>query len=197
MSVQCVLCSCVLCTVECTINAQWACMQFQPVRLSIFLYLLQRHSWSNAHKWHLSRVNGDWISILLLRCHELQFVKLRSNRMILSAFSCSLLADWRDGKSKARNQIYEGTSSIAPVSCHWSVANSVVVWLFAQIFINNEFVDAVSGKTFAVLNPATGNVLAQVAEGDKVSALPSNRWERSINCWRIHSGGCWHCCCRR
>lgn len=36
-----------------------------------------------------------------------------------------------------------------------------------KIFINNEFVDAVSGKTFPTINPATGEVIAQVAEGDK------------------------------
>ena len=35
-----------------------------------------------------------------------------------------------------------------------------------QAFINGKFVDAVSGKTFATLNPATGQVLAQVAECD-------------------------------
>jgi len=35
------------------------------------------------------------------------------------------------------------------------------------LFINNEFVDAVSGKTFDTINPATGEVIAQVAEGDK------------------------------
>jgi aldehyde dehydrogenase (NAD+) len=36
-----------------------------------------------------------------------------------------------------------------------------------KILINNEWVDAVSGKTFATTNPATGEVIAQVAEGDK------------------------------
>lgn len=34
------------------------------------------------------------------------------------------------------------------------------------LFINNEFVNAVSGKTFDTINPATGDVIAQVAEGD-------------------------------
>ena len=37
-----------------------------------------------------------------------------------------------------------------------------------QLFINNEFVDAKSGKTFSTINPATGKVIAEVAEGDKV-----------------------------
>lgn len=37
-----------------------------------------------------------------------------------------------------------------------------------QLFINNEFVDAKSRKTFPTMNPATGKVIAEVAEGDKV-----------------------------
>jgi phenylacetaldehyde dehydrogenase len=36
-----------------------------------------------------------------------------------------------------------------------------------KMFINGEWVEAVSGKTFPVYNPATGEVLAHVAEGDK------------------------------
>src|SRR5512135_637918 len=36
-----------------------------------------------------------------------------------------------------------------------------------QLLINGEWVDAASGKTFPVHNPATGEVLTQVAEGDK------------------------------
>jgi aldehyde dehydrogenase (NAD+) len=38
--------------------------------------------------------------------------------------------------------------------------------LQTKLFIDGKFVDAVSGKTFATLNPATGEVLAQVAEAD-------------------------------
>ena len=38
---------------------------------------------------------------------------------------------------------------------------------FRQLFINNEFVDAVSGKTFATIDPSTEEVICQVAEGDK------------------------------
>lgn len=40
-----------------------------------------------------------------------------------------------------------------------------------QIFINNEWHDAVSKKTFSTVNPATGEVICQVAEGDKVNVL--------------------------
>lgn len=37
-----------------------------------------------------------------------------------------------------------------------------------KLFINNKFVDAKSGKTFETINPATGKVIANVAEADKV-----------------------------
>ena len=36
-----------------------------------------------------------------------------------------------------------------------------------KLFINGKWVEAASGRTFATYNPATGEVLAQVAEGDK------------------------------
>ncbi len=36
-----------------------------------------------------------------------------------------------------------------------------------KMLINGQWVDAVSGKTFDTYNPATGEVLAQVAEGDR------------------------------
>ncbi|CAG2180662.1 unnamed protein product, partial [Oppiella nova] len=35
------------------------------------------------------------------------------------------------------------------------------------VFINNSWVDSVSGKTFETINPATGQVIAKVQEGDK------------------------------
>ncbi|KAJ8299857.1 hypothetical protein KUTeg_022604 [Tegillarca granosa] len=38
---------------------------------------------------------------------------------------------------------------------------------YDQIFINNEFVDAVSGKRFPTINPSTGEKICDVAEGDK------------------------------
>ncbi|XP_011304106.1 aldehyde dehydrogenase, cytosolic 1 [Fopius arisanus] len=38
---------------------------------------------------------------------------------------------------------------------------------YTKIFINNEFVDAASGKTFPSINPATETVVAQISEGDK------------------------------
>lgn len=38
---------------------------------------------------------------------------------------------------------------------------------YTKLFINNEWVDAVSKKTFATTNPANGKKLADIAEGDK------------------------------
>ena len=35
------------------------------------------------------------------------------------------------------------------------------------IFINNEWHQSVSGKTFPTINPATGEIITQVQEGDK------------------------------
>ncbi|KAL5257650.1 hypothetical protein ACHWQZ_G012540 [Mnemiopsis leidyi] len=36
-----------------------------------------------------------------------------------------------------------------------------------KLFINNEFVESVSGKRFEVINPATGDLICDVAEADK------------------------------
>ncbi|XP_072754527.1 aldehyde dehydrogenase 1A1 [Anoplolepis gracilipes] len=38
---------------------------------------------------------------------------------------------------------------------------------YTQLFIDNEFVDAVSGRKFPTLNPVNGNVIAEISEGDK------------------------------
>ncbi|CAI4232861.1 unnamed protein product [Auanema sp. JU1783] len=38
---------------------------------------------------------------------------------------------------------------------------------YTQLFINNEFVNSVSGKTFETYNPATGKLITNVQEGDK------------------------------
>src|ERR1700737_1842275 len=35
------------------------------------------------------------------------------------------------------------------------------------MFINGKWIDSVSGKTFATINPANGETICQVAEGDK------------------------------
>ena len=38
---------------------------------------------------------------------------------------------------------------------------------FTGIFINNEFHDSESGKTFTTINPSTSEVICSVQEGDK------------------------------
>uniref|UniRef100_K7F3M2 aldehyde dehydrogenase (NAD(+)) n=1 Tax=Pelodiscus sinensis TaxID=13735 RepID=K7F3M2_PELSI len=48
-----------------------------------------------------------------------------------------------------------------------SLVNQSGLFFSSQIFINNEWHDAVSKKTFPSVNPATGEVICQVAEGDK------------------------------
>ncbi len=58
-----------------------------------------------------------------------------------------------------------------------------------QLFINGQWGDAASGKTFETPNPATGDTLARVAEGDAEdinravhaarAAFDSGPWTRS------------------
>ncbi|GAB4832939.1 Aldehyde dehydrogenase 2 member C4 [Ancistrocladus abbreviatus] len=38
---------------------------------------------------------------------------------------------------------------------------------FTKLFINGEFVDSISGKTFETIDPRDGEVIARIAEGDK------------------------------
>ncbi len=40
---------------------------------------------------------------------------------------------------------------------------------YTQIFINNKWVNSVSGKTFPTINPSTGEKICDVQEGDKVA----------------------------
>jgi hypothetical protein len=45
-----------------------------------------------------------------------------------------------------------------------------------QLFINGQWTDAASGKTFETPNPATGDTLARIAEGmPRISTGPSAR----------------------
>ncbi|MQL87546.1 hypothetical protein Taro_020081 [Colocasia esculenta] len=62
---------------------------------------------------------------------------------------------------------------------------------FTKLFINGEFVDAVSGKTFETIDPTTGEVLARVAEGDKEDidlAVKMARDAFDCGCWPRMSG---------
>ena len=44
-----------------------------------------------------------------------------------------------------------------------------IVFLFLfQLFINNEFVNSQSGKTFPSINPVTAKKICDLQEGDKV-----------------------------
>ena len=43
---------------------------------------------------------------------------------------------------------------------------------YTQIFINNEWHNAANGKTFAVINPSTGEEICQVQEGTRVGTRP-------------------------
>ncbi|XP_050055474.1 aldehyde dehydrogenase-like isoform X2 [Aphis gossypii] len=47
------------------------------------------------------------------------------------------------------------------------MANPQVKVQYNQIFINNSFVNSVSGKTFPTINPANKKIIINVAEGDK------------------------------
>src|SRR5690554_7260393 len=49
-------------------------------------------------------------------------------------------------------------------------AKAVIAKLKTGLYLNNEWVDAEDGKTFPVENPATGEVLAHVADGSVADA---------------------------
>jgi aldehyde dehydrogenase (NAD+) len=59
-----------------------------------------------------------------------------------------------------------------------------------KLFINGKFVDAISGKTFPAYNPATGEVIAQVAEADKedVDVAVAAAREAFENVWKFTDG---------
>ena len=51
-------------------------------------------------------------------------------------------------------------------SCHLHI-----ILIVFQLFINNQWQDAQSGKTFPTINPSTGEVICHVAEADKVCII--------------------------
>ncbi|XP_054167618.1 aldehyde dehydrogenase X, mitochondrial-like [Oppia nitens] len=59
---------------------------------------------------------------------------------------------------------------------------------YTQLFINNEWVNSVSGKTFETVNPVTGEVITRVQEGDKADiekAIKAARQAFALNSkWR-------------
>ncbi|KAG5840259.1 hypothetical protein ANANG_G00186920 [Anguilla anguilla] len=61
---------------------------------------------------------------------------------------------------------------VSPAACQYSAAaipapSAQPDVHFNKLFINNQWQDAVSKKTFPTINPSTGEVICQVAEGDK------------------------------
>ncbi|KQK08537.1 hypothetical protein BRADI_2g42360v3 [Brachypodium distachyon] len=65
---------------------------------------------------------------------------------------------------------------------------------YTKLFINGQFVDAASGKTFETRDPRTGEVIARIAEGDKADidlavkaareAFDNGPWPRMPGCAR-------------
>ncbi|XP_015175994.1 PREDICTED: aldehyde dehydrogenase X, mitochondrial [Polistes dominula] len=65
---------------------------------------------------------------------------------------------------------------------------------YTQLFINNEFVDAVSGKKFSTINPANEKEIAQISEGDKADvdkavAAAKKAFARNSE-WRTMDASC-------
>lgn len=55
----------------------------------------------------------------------------------------------------------------ASSTAHTVTLNGKTISFPTRLFINNEFVESVSGKTFAAIDPATEQEICQLAEGDK------------------------------
>lgn len=68
-----------------------------------------------------------------------------------------------NGKSESTRHLYKSSYKLIKL-LDFSLS---VNHFYSQLFINNEFVDAVSKKTFAVTNPATEEIVVRLAEGDK------------------------------
>ncbi|KAJ8299836.1 hypothetical protein KUTeg_022583 [Tegillarca granosa] len=72
--------------------------------------------------------------------------------MFMSSCDCNIVLQYRE-KQKANSS--------------WKKCDCNIV-LQCRLFINNEFVNSGSGKTFPTINPATGEKIADVQEGDKL-----------------------------
>jgi len=61
--------------------------------------------------------------------------------------------------------------------------------LQTKLLIDNKWVDSVSGKTFAAINPATGETICQVSEGDKADIdLAVEAANRAFKTWKNTDG---------
>jgi aldehyde dehydrogenase (NAD+) len=56
------------------------------------------------------------------------------------------------------------TTTIAPERTFPITAN--------KLLINNQWIEAASGRTFATINPSTGEEICRVAEADKEDIVP-------------------------
>ncbi|WVZ22354.1 hypothetical protein V8G54_000898 [Vigna mungo] len=64
--------------------------------------------------------------------------------------------------SKSRNRVMSGVSNGDAAS-----VKKLPSVKFTKLFIDGEFVDSVSGKTFESIDPRSGEVIASISEGDK------------------------------
>ncbi|GAB2280439.1 hypothetical protein Dimus_015071 [Dionaea muscipula] len=94
-----------------------------------------------------------------------------ARRIISSAFSRSFLRSSTYLFGSARS--FGRSSSLEKVISRYSTAAAVeepvtppVQVSYSKLLINGQFVDAASGKTFPTVDPRTGDLIADVAEGD-------------------------------
>ena len=65
---------------------------------------------------------------------------------------------------------------------------------YTKLFINNEWVDAVSGKTFSTYDPTNGEKICDVAEADKADIDKVKIGINPQSMTRILGGSCSKCC---
>lgn len=100
-----------------------------------------------------------WSSSLHLAMAARRISSLLSRSLsVSSAFSLSLGKNFNRGKS-----IHRFSTAAAAVE---ELITPTVQINYTQLLINGQFVDAASGKTFPTFDPRTGEVIANVAEGD-------------------------------
>ena len=75
-----------------------------------------------------------------------------------------------------KNKFWLNPNRTFVTKCFWEQTISLQTIMtkpqikYNQLFINNQFVDAVSKKTFPTIDPATEEIICQVAEG-KISLI--------------------------
>ncbi|KAM3754230.1 hypothetical protein ACB098_03G150400 [Castanea mollissima] len=87
---------------------------------------------------------------------------LLSRSFSASSSSATLFSRGRNTSNLSRG-IYKYSTAAAAVE---DPINPSVKVNYTQLLIGGQFVDAVSGKTFQTLDPRTGEVIANIAEGD-------------------------------